>query len=151
MFNGFSGICGALGVFAVVGGASYFTKSQDVNYNLDAQRKPGAFESLIAKYIRLAEFVIVLALASIVLLLGPTMFHDKTGHLPPFYASPLMMIVFSAIYGLGFIGWLIFIYEQYQQGNPHTRLQYALSEALGVSSPLCLLIGYLFLIAAVTQ
>jgi len=47
--------------------------------------------------------------------------------------------------------WLIYDYEMYQHGTPHTRTEYALSEALGFSSLLCFVAGYVWLIITVTR
>jgi hypothetical protein len=47
--------------------------------------------------------------------------------------------------------WLIYDYEMYQHGTPHTRAGYALSEGLGFSSLLCFVSGYISLIIAVTR
>lgn len=119
-------------------------------FNMDPQAKDGAFEPFLAKYIRLAEFVIGLATGSIVLLVGSSALHGQSGRLPWFYASPLLLLALSVVYGISFITWLIYNYEEYQHGNPHTRRGYALSLTLGFSSLTCFLIGYVWLIFRVT-
>jgi lysylphosphatidylglycerol synthetase-like protein (DUF2156 family) len=149
-FPGFSGvILGAL-IFLVIGASSFFTKEHET-YNLDPKDKPGAFEPFLAKYLRLAEFMIGLATGSIVLLVGSSAFHGQAGHLPWFYASPLLLLSWCVIFGIGFMVWLIFNYEEHQHGNPHTRITYSLSETLGFSSVACFCIGYVWLIIAVTR
>ncbi len=40
------------------------------------------------------------------------------------------------------MAWMIYIYEEHQHGNPHTRFQYVLSESLGLSALLCFMSGY---------
>jgi len=66
-----------------------------------------------------------------------------------FYASPLLLLAFCVIYGVGFMVWLIYNYEEHQHGNPHTRFAYALSLSLGFSSLACFCVGYLWLIIRV--
>jgi hypothetical protein len=119
-------------------------------FNMDPQGKPGALEPILAKYIRLGEFVIGLATGSIVLLVGSSALHGQSGRLPWFYASPLLLLALCVVYGIAFIAWLIYNYEEYQHGNPHTRRGYALSLTLGFSSLTCFLIGYVWLIFQVT-
>jgi hypothetical protein len=99
----------------------------------------------------LAEYGIGLATGSIVLLIGSAIFHGKDGRLPPFYASPLLVLAASVVSGFFFMAWLILCYEEVQHGNPHTAFAYSLSETLGFSSLLLLLIGYVWLILAVTS
>jgi hypothetical protein len=149
-FPGFSGIMLGAVVFVVIGALSYLTK-KDVPYNLDPQGKAGAFEPFLVKYLRLAEFMIGLATGSIVLLVGSSAFHGQAGHLPWFYASPLLLLGGYVIFGIGFMVWLIFNYEEHQHGNPHTRIAYSLSETLGFSSVACFCVGYVWLIIAVTR
>ena len=153
MFHPFPGVSGfALGgvLFLAIGALSYSTK-KDVPYNLDPQGKAGAFEPFLAKYLRLAEFMIGLATGSIVLLVGSSAFHGQAGRLPWFYASPLLLLSWCVIFGIGFMVWLIFNYEEHQHGTPHTRLAYSLSETLGFSSVACFCVGYVWLIIAVTR
>ena len=49
------------------------------------------------------------------------------------------------------MGWLIFCYEYYQQGNQHTAFEYSLSEALGIAALSSFFLGYLWLIIVVTR
>lgn len=84
-FPGFTGLVLGPLAFTGIGLASYLTK-EHAQYNLDPQARPGAFEPFLAKYIRLAEFMIGLATGSIVLLVGSSAFHSQGGHLPWFYA-----------------------------------------------------------------
>jgi hypothetical protein len=149
-FPGFTGV--ALGplILGVIGAASYFTKVHE-SYDLDPKGIPGAFEPLLAKYIRTAEFIIGLATGSIVLLVGSSAIHAQGGRLPWFYASPLLLLTWSVILGVAFIVWLINNYEEYQHGNPHTRWAYTVSETLGFSSLACFCLGYVSLIFLVTR
>jgi hypothetical protein len=75
---------------------------------------------LLQKYLHLAEFMIGLATGSIVLLIGSSIFHGKDGHLPSFYASPLLILAASVLLGLAFMALLILNYEEVKHGNPHT-------------------------------
>ena len=149
-FPGFSGV--VIGPVIVVGvwAVSYFTKEFE-SYNLDPKGVPGSFEPLLGKYIRAAEFIIGLATGSIVLLVGSSALHAQGGRLPWFYASPLLLLGWSVILGVGFIVWLIFSYEEYQHGNKHTKLVYSISETLGFSSLGCFCLGYIVLIFLVTR
>jgi len=119
-------------------------------YNLDPKGKEGAFEPLLQKYLRLAEFMIGLATGSIVLLVGSSVLHGKDGRLPSFYRPPLLLLAGSVLFGLLFMAMLILNYENWQHGNQHTAKAYACVETLGFSSLFLFVIGYLWLIVAVT-
>lgn len=128
---------------------SYSLKEYEA-YNLDPQNQPTAFEPLLAKYIKLAEFLVGLATSSIVLLVGSSAFR-ASGHLPWVYASPLILLAFCVLYGLLFMALLILNYENVQHGNPHTKLEYSRREALGFGTLLCFCAGYLWLVFAVIR
>jgi hypothetical protein len=85
-FPGFSGLMLGPALFGAIGACSYFTKIHEA-YDLDPQGVKGAFEPFLAKYIRMAEFMIGLATGSIVLLVGSSALHGQGGRLPWFYAS----------------------------------------------------------------
>jgi hypothetical protein len=106
---------------------------------------------LLQKYLRLAEFTIGLATGSIVLLIGSSVLHGKDGRLPPFYAAPLFVLATSVLTGISFMVSLVLGYEDVQHGNPHTARTYALIETLGFSSLLLFVVGYIWLIFAVTS
>ena len=153
MWHPFPGFTGALlGLVVLVGLwiVFYFTKEHE-SYNLDPQGKPGSYEPLLAKYIRAAEFIIGLATGSIVLLVGSSALHARGGLLPWFYATPLLLLGWSVILGVAFIIWLIYSYEEYQHGNPHTKVVYSASQALGFSSLFCFCVGYIVLVFVVTR
>jgi len=149
-FPGFSGAALGLLILGGIFAASYFTKEFE-SYNLDPRAKPGAFEPLLAKYIRAAEFIIGLATGSIVLLVGSSALHAQGGRLPWFYASPLLLLGWCVIYGVTFIVWVIHSYEEYQHDNPHTKWTYSVSETLGFRSLACFCLGYIVLIFLVTR
>jgi hypothetical protein len=151
LFPGFSGVVTIALIPAIIGTVSYLTRNKIPAYNLDPLGKPGAFEPLLQKYIRLAEFMIGLATGSIVLLIGSSAFHGQGGHLPWFYASPLLVLAASVLTGLGFMTWQILSYEETQHGNPYKASWYSISETLGFSSLAFFCIGYVWLVVAVTR
>jgi len=146
---GTSGLVVGAVLFLVIGTSVYFTR-EDGPFNLDPQGKAGAFEPFLVKYLRVAEFIIGLATGSIVLLVGSSALHGQGGRLPWFYASPLLLLALCVVYGIAFMVWLPFNYEEYQHGNPHTRLGYTLSLTLGFSALACFCVGYVWLIFRVT-
>ena len=149
---GFSGVVLGVSILVVTGLLAYFTKKKEIGaYNLDPKGKAGTFEPILGRYLRAAEFIIGLATCSIVLLVGSSALHGNGGHLPWFYASPLLLLGLCVLYGVFFMVWLIYGYEMYQHDNVHTRFRYALSETLGFSALLCFASGYVWLIIAVTR
>jgi hypothetical protein len=149
-FPGFSGAVFALLAFGVIFMLSYCTHEPGP-FELDPPGKPGGYEPFLTKYLRVSEFVIGLATGSIVLLVGSSALRGQAGHLPWFYATPLLLLSASVLYGTIFMAWLVYDYEMYQHKTPHTRLGYALSESLGFGSLLCFGVGYIWLIVAVTR
>jgi hypothetical protein len=149
-FPGFSGLVGGGLVFTAIGAVSFLTKEFET-YDIDPQGKPGAFEPILAKYIKAAELVIGLATGSIVLLVGSSALHSQAGRLPWFYASPLILLAWSVISGVVFIVWVVHRYEGYQHGEKHTKLRYTISETLGFGSLICFGLGYFMLIFVVTH
>jgi hypothetical protein len=150
LFPGFSGsVC-----VIAVGLAAWLNRKrskQFENYNLGPGGDPKAYEPILARYIRFAEFMIGLATGSIVLIVGSSALHGQGGHLPWFYASPLLLLGGSVFYGLLFMASQLVTMEDVLHGNPHTAFSYALNETLGYSSLLCFLSGYIWLIFAVTS
>lgn len=128
----------------------YYTKEHEL-YNFDPKGVEGAFEPFLVKYLKLMETMIGLATGSIVLLVGSSALHGQSGHLPWFYASPLFLLAGCVLYGILFSIWMIFHYEDYQHNGRHSKKAYALCETLGFSSISCFVIGYLWLIAQVTN
>jgi hypothetical protein len=149
-FPGFGGVLLGVLSFVLIFPLSYRAHKPGP-FNLDPQEKSGSFEPFLAKYLRVSEFVIGLATGSIVLLVGSSALHGQNGHLPWVYATPLLLLSACVFYGVCFMVWLIYDYEMYQHGTPHTRTGYALSEALGCSSLLCFASGYVWLIITVTR
>ncbi|SRR6266576_463477 len=146
---GFSGLITGPLVLAILASVLRSLK-QSHYYNLDPKGEPRGFELFLDKYIRAAEFIIGLATGSIVLLVGSSTLHGQ-GRLPWFYASPLMLLAWSVIFGIGFIVWLIFEYEEYRHTGKHSAWAYTLSESLVFSSLLCFCAGYVWLILEVSH
>jgi hypothetical protein len=147
------GICGlivGLVVFPLIGLPIYFSLAKGP-FNLDPQDKWNAFEPFLAKYLRLGEFIVGLATGSIVLLVGSLALRGQSLILPWYYASPLYVLCWCVLWGIGFMVWLTYHYEDYQHGETkHTRLAYALSLTLGFSALVCFITGYVWLIFRVT-
>jgi hypothetical protein len=139
-----------VGLPLAVWGILYSRRKKVQFYNLDPKGKEGAFEPLLQKYLRLAEFMIGLATGSIVLLVGSSVLHGKDGHLPTFYRPPLLLLAGSVLFGLLFMAFLILSYEEWQHQDRHTAKAYVSIEASGYGSLLLFVIGYLWLIWAVT-
>jgi hypothetical protein len=148
--SGFGGITTSLAVPTVLWCLLYSRRKKVSSYNLDPQGKPGAFEPLLQKYLHLAEFTIGLATGSIVLIVGASFLHGKEGRLPWFYANPLLTLAGSVLAGIVFMAVLILSYEDVQHGNPHTPYAYAAIETAGFTALLLFIIGYVWLIFAVT-
>ena len=147
---GSSGLITGVGIFLAIGALAYVTRGPGP-FNLDPQNRLGAFEPFLAKYVRASEYIIGLATGSIVLLVGSSALHGQGGRLPWFYASPLLLLAFCVIYGVAFMVWLIYNYEEHQHGNAHTRFAYSLSLSLGFSALACFCVGYVWLIFQVTR
>jgi lysylphosphatidylglycerol synthetase-like protein (DUF2156 family) len=150
LFPGFSGLLIGISILILMTVIAYLTRGPGP-FNLDPKAEKGAFEPFLQKYIRAAELVIGLASTSIVLLIGASTLHSKTGQLPWFYASPLLLLAMSVAYALTFIVWLILEYEEYSHGNKHTRLRYSISLASGFSAFFCFAIAYVWLVYWVTR
>jgi hypothetical protein len=146
---GISGLLVGLGTFLVIWPCVYVTRKSPP-YDMDPEGKTGAFEFFLAKYIRASEFIITLATGSIVLLVGSFALHGQTGRLPGFYASPLLLLACCVVYGIAFIIWLIYHYEEYRQTNRYTRFAYSTSLTFGFSALACFWVGYIWLILRVT-
>jgi hypothetical protein len=128
----------------------YSLRKKIQSYNLDPMGMEGTFEPLLQKYLHLTEFMIGLATGSIVLLVGSSVLHGKDGHLPKFYRPPLLLLAASVLFGLVFMATLILSYEEWQHNNRHTALAYASIETFGYSCLILFVIGYIWLIWAVT-
>jgi hypothetical protein len=106
---------------------------------------PSTFEVSLARYTHLTEFIVGLAVGSIVLLAGSSIYHTN-GKLPPLYGSPLVLLATSVALLVAFISFTTFFYEDwlYHPTN-QTHIRYRLSVALGFSGLLCFVAGYVWL------
>ena len=109
-FSGFSGSLASLGIGLMLWVIFRGTKKEK-SYNLGPQGDPHAYEPIMNKYIRFMEFVIGIGTGSIVLIVGSSALHGREGRLPWFYASPLILITASVIYGISFMAYQILTYE----------------------------------------
>lgn len=146
---GTSGFTTGLFLGLAIGAVSYFTRGAGP-FHLDPRGERGAFEPFLTRYLRVSEFIIGLATGSIVLLVGSSALHGQGGKLPWIYASPLLLLAWCVFYGILFMVWQIYNYEEYNHGEPHTRIGYTLSLTLGFTSLACFGIGYMWLIVCVT-
>jgi len=153
MWHPFSGFSGSITSVAILGAMWWFCRAtkKHTAYNLGPGGDPRAYEPIMNRYIRLAEFMIGAATGSIVLIIGSSAFHGQGGRLPWFYASPLILIAASVVYGICFMACQILTYEEVLHGNPHSAGQYALNETVGFSSLLCFIVGYIWLVFSITN
>jgi hypothetical protein len=149
-FPGFSGAATSVFVLVALSGTLRATKKFTA-YNLGPGGDPRAYEPIMSRYIRLAEFMIGVASGSIVLVVGSSALHGNGGRLAWFYASPLLLIAASIVYGIGFMACQIVTFEGGLHGNLHTANSYALNEALGFSALSCFVIGYIWLVISSTN
>jgi len=120
-------------------------------YNFDALGQAGAFEKFLQTYIDIMKFILGLASGSIVLLIGFSSFR-KSGLLPASFAPPLFLLTASILYGILLMVLLAINYESYcHKTKPYTKFMYTRNLALGYSSLMCFLIGYVWLILIVTS
>ena len=150
LFPGFSGSVCTIALWVAVW-VNRRSSKQFEKYNLGPDGDPKTYEPILARYIRFAEFMIGLATGSIVLIVGSSALHGQGGHLPWFYASPLLLLGGSVFYGLLFMAAQLVTMEEVLHGNSHTAFTYALNETLGYSSLICFLTGYIWLVFAVTN
>jgi hypothetical protein len=142
---GTAGFCVGLGLFLLV------------RYIADKRTPQGGpftfgsnFEPRLANYIRAVEYLLGMATASIVLLVGSSGLHEN-GKLPWAYASPLMVLGCCVIYGVLFMVLLIFNYEGFMHDNQsYTRTRYVRNQGLGFTALACFCLGYFWLICSVS-
>jgi hypothetical protein len=116
-------------------------------------RGPGSFEARLATYTKIAETVIGLASGSVVLLAGSSILRGGSGgHLPWYYASPLVLLGLSVVYGVCFVGLLAFFYEGFlHHPNSYTRAKYSVIQAFGFSTLLSFSFAYVWLALTVAN
>lgn len=111
----------------------------------------GSFEPRLANYVHLTEYVITLATGSLALAAGSSVF-KKGAALDWRFASPLVLLGASVIYGVCFIAFMIFFYEGFlHNAQSYTRLRYNLNNTFGFSCLFAFAIGYAWLAVVITH
>jgi hypothetical protein len=131
--------------------ALIFFSTEKGSYALDPQdagsgkqKGRGVFEPHNKNYLEFAKLIIGLGSASIGALALFFFRNDTSPHvLQQRIGWPLMFFVASTIYGVAFIGVLMWRYEQYcHRPDGYTRPWYVLVLATACSMSICLLAGY---------
>jgi hypothetical protein len=146
---GTSGGCLSAGIYLIIRYLAHKKTSKSGNFTFEPKNQPGSFEPRLANYIRAVEYLLGLATGSIVLLIGSSALHP-TGTLPWAFASPLILLASSVVYGVIFMVLLIFNYEEYLHHDNYNRSRYVRSQALGFSALVCFCLGYLWLVCSVS-
>jgi hypothetical protein len=141
-------LCG-IGIFLGLYAIACLRTKGNYTYTFEP-RGPNSFEPILARYIRLVEFVVGLATSSIVLLAGSSVFRSA-GKLPKGYGSPLVLLAESVICAALFVALVNYNYEEWQHHQNYTRHKYRLNIALGFAALLCFAVGYLWLGFALVQ
>ncbi len=150
-FPGFAGIVVGICVFFVIWGLAALQAGKGP-FNMDAHQEKGAFEPLLSNYLDIAKFVLGIASGSIVWLVGSSAFRCDKG-LPASFASPLFLLALCILYGVFFMFFLMYNYEDYRHRkgpSTYTRFRYSRNTALGLSGLVCFCVGYAWLIVIVT-
>jgi hypothetical protein len=153
-FQGFPGVVTALILFAAIWLAVYLaTRNRPVVF--DPGGRHGEFgKRLLPMYLDIAKFVLGLAAGSIVLLVGSLNLNG--GHARPLapFASPLLLVAMSIIYGVLFMILLVLSYESHlhHPNGPraYSRFAYTRNQSLGFAALSCFCISYIWLIVAAT-
>jgi hypothetical protein len=154
-FAGFPGVITAVALFAALW-LIVFLKTKGESFTFDPGGTDGEFgRTLLPMYLDITKFVLGLAAASIVFCLfgssnpGPT-----NARAVRFFASPLLMVAMSIIYGVLFMIFLVLNYENHRN-NPdsksYTRFKYTRNQAFGFSALACFCIGYTWLVVTATR
>ena len=104
----------------------------------------GSFLPILEKYLWLSQFIIGLATGSILILAGTSIF-KSSAKLPWEYASPLVLLALSVVYGVCFLAFLFRDYESFLHGFEYTRVAYTRNIALGFSTLFSFGAGYLWM------
>jgi hypothetical protein len=140
---GVPGFLSGIGIFLPLYIIAFLRTKGSFAYTFEP-RGVGSFSPILARYIRLVEFLVGLATSSIVLLAGSSIFRSA-GRLPKGYGSPLVLLAMSVVYAVLFIALANYNYEEWQHHQNYTRYKYRSSIALGFSGLLCFALGYLWL------
>jgi hypothetical protein len=154
-FAGFAGLATALGLFAVLWFV-VFLRTKGESFTFDPGGNDGEFgKSLLPMYLDIAKFVLGLAAASIVFcLFGSSNFGQSNAHPLRSFASPLLVVAMSIIYGVLFMIFLVLSYEDHRNrpnSNSYTRFKYTRNQAFGFSALACFCVGYTWLVVAATR
>jgi hypothetical protein len=153
-FEGLSGVAAALLlVVAIWLALAWSTRGQPVVF--DPGGRFGEFgKTLLPMYLDIAKFVLGLAAGSIVLLVGALNFTQSHARTLKAFASPLLMVAMSIIYGVLFMILLVLNYENHlhrpHDSQAYTRFQYTRNQSLGFSALACFCVSYVWLIIAAT-
>lgn len=112
------------------------------------EQKPDGFKHLLATFLDILKFVMGMASAGIALVISASLL-GSAHKLPATFAPPLILLAGSIAYGSSCMLVLTLDYESFCH-NPvsYARSKYIRNQALGFSTHLCFLLGYLWLIAA---
>jgi hypothetical protein len=154
-FAGFAGIVTAVGLFAVIW-FIVFLRTKGESFTFDPGGNDGEFgKSLLPMYLDIAKFVLGLAAASIVFcLFGSSNLGQSNTHALKSFASPLLLVAMSIIYGVLFMIFLVLNYEDHRKrpnSNSYTRFKYTRNQAFGFSALACFCLGYTWLVVAATR
>ncbi len=148
---GTSGAVVAIAVGFVVWVITLNTIGSNSSYTFEHGNQPQSFEPRLAGYMKSIETLIGLATGSIVLLAGSSVLRSG-GRLPWVYASPMVLMGFSVIYGLFFMGLLNFFYECFLHNrSSYLAWRYRLVNVVGFSALFTFAIGYVWLAVAVAN
>jgi hypothetical protein len=144
-FTGWEGVAAGLGIFVL----SWIIVSLTVpkHYVPMFDSFDGSFEKLLTIYIDVSKFILGLASAGIVLVVGS--FELKTGCQTNarLFAPPLYLLAMSILYGVLFMPLLVLNYEAFRHhAKPHTRLKYIRNRVLAYSGLSSFCLGYAWLI-----
>jgi hypothetical protein len=154
-FAGFPGVITAMALFAALW-FIVFLKTKGESFTFDPGGADGEFgRTLLPMYLDITKFVLGLAAASIVFcLFGSSNLGQPNGRALRFFASPLLMVAISIIYGVLFMIFLVLNYENHRNhpySNSYTRFKYTRNQAFGFSALACFCIGYTWLVVTATR
>ena len=129
-------------VFRLTPKGPYALDPQDAGAK--GQKGRGTFEPHNKNYLEVAKLVLSVASASIGAIALFFFRADAIAQgLQRHIAWPLSFFVFCVVYGVGFIGLLVWRYEKYcHRPESYTRPWYVASTSLGFSMLICLASGY---------
>jgi hypothetical protein len=136
------------GIYCLVNGIAHARTPTDGTFTFEPRGRAGAFEARLVNYTHGIEYMITLATGAIVLLVGSSAWHSN-GRMPWLFASPLVLLAFSVVYGMGFMAFMVFYYEEFLHYDNYTRSRFIRNQTLGFSALACFCLGYLWLVLSV--